>query len=654
MTALEPATEVWAAARWYTRQGIYVFPCHSVTPEGACTCRHADCSSVGKHPRTKNGVKDATVDIETVDRWWGMWPDANVAIAAGLSGWAVIDIDPDHGGDDSLHELEATHGKVPDTVRSITGGGGAHLVLQRPTEGFRPYVSIAPGIDTRGDDSYILAPPSNHKSGGTYVWEVDRRPGEFDLAPVPQWFIAEMEASRGSSRELDDSPGALIETGRREKVLVSLAGTMRSRGMTASEIYAAISAVNDERVQPPLATADLQRIASSVGKYAPDKGVFISDIEDLDPEEAESAIGGRVLIGEAMKRGVQPTNWLIENTLVRGRITTIYGEPESGKTIIVLSWMIQTIEMGLDVLFIDEESGIEAISALLLDMGADPDLVDKHIHYFPFPGIEEDGYEALLAYAHNLQPALVAFDSLTDMLAAAGLDENSGIEVTRWMLDVATALTRAPYQPSVSLVDHVPKDTENTRYSVASRAKKAKSDVLWFVSKNTDFDREHTARVELHRHKNRPGVLPKKLIYTIGGQEGTLICRPLDISQDGILAAPAGAEEFYKIIAKEGPKGRKEMEGRLNIGHTKAAELADFLIKADRLERVGYGASMRYQAIVRPDDTIVRADDSPIVRDIVRFVPPLGDERTIRKGADNRVIRSPYKEDSDETEKDWH
>src|SRR5690606_15383527 len=139
--------------------------------------------------------------------------------------------------------------------------------------------------------------------------------------------------------------------------------------------------------------------------------------------------------------------------LVHGRIHMIYGEPESGKTILVLSWLLDVITRGHNVLFIDEESGLVAIAGLLQAMGADPDLVDQHVHYFPFPGIDKSRYAALLAYADQLAPALCIFDSLTDMLAVAGLDENSGIEVTSWMLEVAQALARRPYEPGVVLVD---------------------------------------------------------------------------------------------------------------------------------------------------------------------------------------------------------
>src|SRR6266700_6257213 len=79
----------------YNKQKWPVLPIHTIAADGVCTCRNERCSSPGKHPRTKNGVKDATKDYETVRAWWKRDPDANIGIATG-SGLLVIDIVPLH------------------------------------------------------------------------------------------------------------------------------------------------------------------------------------------------------------------------------------------------------------------------------------------------------------------------------------------------------------------------------------------------------------------------------------------------------------------------------------------------------------------------------------------------------------------------------
>ena len=42
-----------------------------------------DCENIGKHPMTKNGVKDATTDLDQIRKWWQRWPNANIGVATG-------------------------------------------------------------------------------------------------------------------------------------------------------------------------------------------------------------------------------------------------------------------------------------------------------------------------------------------------------------------------------------------------------------------------------------------------------------------------------------------------------------------------------------------------------------------------------------------
>ena len=72
-----------------------------------------------------------------------------------------------------MRRLEATHGELPASVEVITARG-RHLYFRTPEVPVRNTASkIAPGIDTRGDGGYVLAPPSIHPSGRRYAWSVD-------------------------------------------------------------------------------------------------------------------------------------------------------------------------------------------------------------------------------------------------------------------------------------------------------------------------------------------------------------------------------------------------------------------------------------------------------------------------------------------------
>lgn len=174
------------AALDYVRRGWPVFPLHGVRDD-RCTCGRKDCSSPGKHPRTRHGLKDATTDAETVRIWWQRWPHANIGVATGgPSGIVVVDIDLPL----ALDSLDRVLNKLPRTLTGLTGGGGLHLLYRaRSGQGLRnrasalPGMPDLPGIDLRADGGYIVVPPSIHASGNRYEW-LDPAA---DIVDAPAW-----------------------------------------------------------------------------------------------------------------------------------------------------------------------------------------------------------------------------------------------------------------------------------------------------------------------------------------------------------------------------------------------------------------------------------------------------------------------------------
>lgn len=387
------------------------------------------------------------------------------------------------------------------------------------------------------------------------------------------------------------------------------------------------------------AIANCHEVYTPGGNLVPYGGVVfgsepaVADLSETLPEK-------RVDLGAIMRNGTPETNWLIVDLLVRGRIHVLYGEPESGKTILALAWILIVIARGENVLFVDEEGGADSISKLLKALGADPDLVSKHIYYFPFPSIDSTQYEQLLAYVDQIRPSLIVMDSLTDMLSVAGLDENNGNEVTSWMLSVAQRLARLEYQPAVLLIDHVTKDVANTKYSVASRAKKAKADVLWFIDKASDFDTEKTANVVLRRHKNRPGVLPKEVTYVIGGQDGRLICERFNPMKHQSSGLSKGAEQLLMAIEdNDGEMTPAHASKLFNISAESVRLRADELERKGRIERVGRGRATVY-LIPKVGDSMPKVGDSESPSKSPNFTPSIGGNLGISESARKQRDRS--------------
>jgi hypothetical protein len=165
-----------AHAAAYAAAGLLVLPLHTPTDRG-CSCNQPGCRSVGKHPRTLNGLDDATANPADVSRWWQTWPDANIGLRP-AEGTVVIDVDPRAGGDEHLTETLAGR-QLPATAIAETGGGGWHA-WYRCTGPYRR--QLCPGVDLKGYRGYVVAPPSLHVSGRRYTWSA-RRP----IPVAPEW-----------------------------------------------------------------------------------------------------------------------------------------------------------------------------------------------------------------------------------------------------------------------------------------------------------------------------------------------------------------------------------------------------------------------------------------------------------------------------------
>jgi len=268
----------------YLHYGWHVVPIHGVMVgrggELKCTCGKPDCSSPGKHPTTPNGLKNATIRKDWIDAWWKKWPWANVGIVTGhLSGIVVVDIDPRHGGNDALDDLFVKNGAFPDTVEVMTGGGGRHFYFKAPAHIVKNSAGlVGNGIDVRGENGYVLAPPSEHISGGRYEWEASSEPSAVDLAEMPKWLLDLLAKPAPKSADVlvvHGEPGAssVIADGGRDNFLTACAGAMRRWGMTHQAILAALRVDNELRGQPPLDDLSLQRIAKSVMRYPQVKGM---------------------------------------------------------------------------------------------------------------------------------------------------------------------------------------------------------------------------------------------------------------------------------------------------------------------------------------------------------------------------------------------
>jgi hypothetical protein len=414
-----------AVAFRYAELGYRVFP----------------CAPGAKHPITQHGFKDATTNSAQIEQWWTQHPLANVAIAT--EGLLVIDIDgvdnPWPGDPERATDL-AGAGAV-----AITPRGGRHYIFRRP-EGKNWKCStgkLAPGVDVRTNNGYIIVAPSKTKDG-IYSWapelELDDPPER--LPEPPAWLVLLLDNLPHKTYS-SESDGNTIPQGIRNDALTSLAGHMRRIGMTRAEIVVALRQINKDRCVPPLPQHEVEGIATSVAKYTPDQiatamaeGHWDQLIRGQIPQLVPVSLANLITNYPDLRQPV------IHGLLRQGETMNIIAAPKIGKSWLVtdLALAIATGRPWLDtfqtnsghVLIIDNELHSETsahrIPQVAVARGIDLTEVGERVFVQNLRGHWQDIF-SLGAYFRSLEPGryrVVILDAMYRLMPRDADENDNG------------------------------------------------------------------------------------------------------------------------------------------------------------------------------------------------------------------------------------
>lgn len=219
-----------------------------------------------------SGFKDASRDPETIRRWWGEHPNANIGVPTGpVNGFFVVDIDPKKQGADEWALLVALHGE-PVTRRVRTPSGGMHLYFKWPASGGIPNgANVWRGIDVRGEGGYVVGPPShtNEKRDPKNAEKIVTYAGDYlpvDETPIrdaPAWILERVvKAEPRRVMRVPSSGIPPIHEGERNERLFRIARGCRADGFTEEQILERLRQLNrDGTVLVPVDDAELRTIA---------------------------------------------------------------------------------------------------------------------------------------------------------------------------------------------------------------------------------------------------------------------------------------------------------------------------------------------------------------------------------------------------------
>ena len=149
----------------------------AMEPGRACSCDRLGCPAPGAHPTSPAWQMQATVDLNTIQRWWVTRPEANVILVTGRV-FDALDV-PVAAGSAALEQMQAAGA----AAGPVALAGLDRMLFFVTTRGSpadedewwscgldSEPESVVAGLRWHCRDSYVLAPPSRDPSGAAGRW----------------------------------------------------------------------------------------------------------------------------------------------------------------------------------------------------------------------------------------------------------------------------------------------------------------------------------------------------------------------------------------------------------------------------------------------------------------------------------------------------
>ncbi len=123
-----------------------------------------------------------------------------------------------------------------------------------------------------------------------------------------------------------------------------------------------------------------------------------------------------------MRGEIKPPEMLVEEWLQKGVLHWAQGEPEDGKSWIVLWCAVKLLQENEDarVLIMDGEMGARTVGERLHALHLDPATAEARVTHVNLSAVASEHWEQFLIWAHAMCFTLVIWDPIAHHLAGAG------------------------------------------------------------------------------------------------------------------------------------------------------------------------------------------------------------------------------------------
>ena len=199
------------------------------------------------------------------------------------------------------------------------------------------------------------------------------------------------------------------------------------------------------------------------------------------------------------------------NLFYRGKVHSVHGESESGKTWLALCAVAECLNAGEPVLYIDFEDDAKGVGGRLLLLGVPRSIVTNPAVFSyvrPEAGwstdTERKAFEDLLSEWFSL----AVLDGVTESMGLFGLVGKDNDNVATWQRTLPNAISRAT-GAAVVCIDHVTKSTDGRgRFAIGGQQKMAGlSGAAFIIEPDSAFGRGLAGDASVRVGKDRPGFL---------------------------------------------------------------------------------------------------------------------------------------------------
>ena len=423
----------------YAEAGIPVFP----------------CEAGGKKPVTENGFKDATTNIDQINKWWGENHVYNLAFCPADAGLFVIDIDP--GADLSLMQ------RVPETYIVRTPRGGYHLYFEGT--GRSTANKLASHVDTRSVGGYVLVPPSKTENG-EYILEK-----EIDYALLPGWVSDALKtdtAGQKAAVEHVDLPISIARARTRLEQLVAaedvavegcggddrtyrLCCEILDFGLSESAAKDLIEEVWNPHCQPPWTSEELDvKLDNAMNFRQNDVGCHAVDPSKMFTAATNSVTDpkkSRFYFKDESELDNEPDpTWLIKDLISERSTVMMYGASGSYKSFLALDICL-AIATGRPTFGSATKAGLVFYGALegkahlkkarrawRFKHNIDGKIENFFVGRAPMIGVDgeiQEFGEEIMKRCKGKRPTLIIIDTLSKSMA--GMNENDAADAGRFI-----------------------------------------------------------------------------------------------------------------------------------------------------------------------------------------------------------------------------